>query len=89
VNDLLTPLAVLGLILFVVLVVLIAILFLQEASGVARLLRSGRMNVRLTWGSKPLDSPAPWLEPDEEPPAPDTSAESPSDAPSGWGFDRR
>lgn len=88
-NDLLTPLAVLGLILFGVLVALIGILFLQQALGVARLLRSGRTSVRFTWGSKPLDSPAPWLEPSEEAPAPDESAESGSKAPGGWGFDHR
>jgi hypothetical protein len=73
-----------------VLVVLIGILFLQQALGVARLLRSGRASVRFTWGSKPPNSPAPWLEPSEEAPAPDESAaESGSKAPGGWGFDRR
>ena len=86
-NDLLTPLAVLGLIFFGLLIVLIAILFFQQASGAARLLRSSRMNVRFTWGSKPLDSPAPRLDPDGEPAALDPTAES--DTPSGWGFESR
>jgi hypothetical protein len=89
VNDLLTPLAVLGLILFGVLIVLIAILFFQQAAGAARLLRSSRMNVRLTWSRKPLDSPAPWLDPDENPPALGQGLKAESDTPSGWGFDNR
>jgi hypothetical protein len=88
-NDLLTPLAVLGLVFFGVLIVLIAILFFQQAAGAARLLRSSRMNVRLTWSRKPLDSPAPWLDPDEDPPALGQGPRAESDTPSGWGFDNR
>jgi hypothetical protein len=89
VNDLLTPLAVLGLILFGVLIVLIAILFFQQAAGAARLIRSSRMNVRLTWSRKPLDSPAPWLDPDEDSPALGQGPKAESDTSSGWGFDNR
>jgi hypothetical protein len=87
VNSLLTPLAVLGLIFFGLLIVLIAILFFQQASGAARLLRSSRMNVRFEWGSKPLDSPAPRLDPDEDPPALEKGPTAESDTPGGWGFD--
>ena len=87
--NVLTPLAVLGVILFGVLIVLIAILFFQQAAGAARLLRSSRMNVRLTWSRKPLDSPAPWLDPDEDPPALNQGPTAESDTPSGWGFDNR
>jgi hypothetical protein len=89
VNFLLTPLAVLGLIFFGVLIILSAILFFQQAAGAARLLRSSRMNVRLTWNTKPLDSPAPSLDPDEDPPALDHGPTAESDTPSGWGFDSR
>jgi hypothetical protein len=87
-NDLLTPLAFLGIVVFAIAVVLVAVLYVRQAVGVVRLLRTGRMNVRLTWGSKPLESPAPWLEP-EEAAAPSESIEPRSDAPGGWGFDRR
>lgn len=88
-NGLLTPLAVLGLIFFGVLIVLIAMLFFRQAAGAARLLRSSRMNVRLTWSTKRLDAPAPWLDPDEGPPALDEGPTAESDTPSGWGFDNR
>lgn len=88
-NSLLTPLAVLGLILFGVLITLIAILFFQQAAGAAGLLRSNRMNVRLTWNTKRLDSSAPSLDPDEDPAALDRGHRAESDIPSGWGFDDR
>jgi hypothetical protein len=81
VNDLLTPLAVVGIAAFAVAVVLIAVLYVREAFDVVRLLRSGRVSVRFTSGSEPL-------EPEEEPATPAESAEPSRDASRGWGFDR-
>jgi hypothetical protein len=86
-NDLLTPLAILGIVVFGVLVALVAILFLQQAVGVARVLRGSRTSVRFAWRTKPCSSPPPWLEPEGEPSAPDEKAEPSGDVPSGWGFD--
>jgi hypothetical protein len=81
VNDLLTPLAIVGIAAFAVAVFLIAVLSAREAFGVVRLLRSGRVSVRFTSGGEPL-------EPEEEPAAPVESAEPSRDASRGWGFDR-
>ena len=80
-NDLLTPLAIVGIAAFALAVVLIAVLYLREAFGFVRLLRSGRITVRFTSGSEPL-------EPDEELAAPAASAQPSGDASRGWGFDR-
>jgi hypothetical protein len=86
VNGPLTPLAVLGLILFAVLVVLLSILFFKEARGVWRLLRGGRVKVRLTGASTTLQAQTPSFEPDKEP---QVLGGSQHETPSGWGFDRR
>src|SRR5207249_2610230 len=64
-NDLLTPLAIVGIVLFGVAVVLVAIYLARQALGVARLLRSGRVEVDLTWGAEPLEAPLPAAERDE------------------------
>ena len=80
-NDLLTPLAVVGIAAFAVAVVLIAVLYVREAFDVVRLLRSGRVSVRFTSGGEPLER-------EEERAAPVEGAEPSGDAPRGWGFDR-
>jgi hypothetical protein len=88
VNDLLTPLAVVGIIAFVIAVVLIAVLYLREAVSVVRLFRNGRISVRLTRGSTIPNSPTRRPEPGE-PAALAEQLDPPSDASSGWGFDPR
>ena len=85
-NDVLTPLAILGLAVFGVLVLLLVVLFVQQALGVTRLLRSGRVQIRFTRES-PLED-ATRLEPSPAPPrdAPEP-APDPARAKKGWGFD--
>jgi hypothetical protein len=88
VNDLLTPLAVVGIVIFVVAVAAVAAFYVRGAIRVVRLLRSGRLRVRATWGTTPVES-APWGELDDERTAPAECAKPTSETPSGWGFDRR
>ena len=83
-NDLLTPLAVVGIMLFVAVVVLVGIYFAQQALTVFRLFRGGHVKVQVNWGSAPLEPPEPAL----PSPEPDESPEGTGDAPRGWGFDR-
>jgi len=89
VTDLLTPLAILGLVLFGVLIVLIALLFLQQALGMARLFKGGRVKVRFMWGDRPIGSSPPWLQPeaDPDPPALEPPVDPEADVKRGWGFD--
>jgi hypothetical protein len=72
-----------------VLIVLIALLFLQQVLGVARLLKGGRVKVRVTWGDRPIGSSPPWLEPavDPDPPALEPPVDPKADVKRGWGFD--
>jgi hypothetical protein len=81
-NGLLTPLAVLGLILFVVLVVLLATLFFEQAVPVWRLLRGARVSVGLARTSTRSDTQDRSLEARTRPQVSDGS-------PTGWGFDGR
>jgi hypothetical protein len=84
------PLAIAGLVLFAVLIVLIAILFLQQAVGVVRLFRSARVTVELTrGGGDPLEAPAPTSAADEKAAALPDGTRPGGDTPAGWGFDDR
>jgi len=80
-NDLLTPLAVVGILLFVAMLVLVAISVAQEALAFFRLVCAGHVKVQATWRSAPL----------EPQPLPPTESDEPADAgdaPRGWGFER-
>ena len=79
-NGLLTPLAILGIVLFCVAVLLVAIYLVQQAIGVVRLIRSARVELTVARASKPIDPPD---ELEEAKPA-----EPQADTPGGWGFDR-
>jgi hypothetical protein len=79
VNDLLTPLAIVGIVLFAVAVMFVAVYFVQQARDVVRLVRSGSVKVDVKWADDDVVEPACEL---EQPAAP------PGDTPGGWGFDR-
>ena len=80
-NDILTPLAVVGIMMFVAALVLVGIYFAQEVLTIFRLFRAGHVKVRATWDS-PLEPQLP--QPAEIEDRPD----EPDDTPRGWGFDR-
>jgi hypothetical protein len=73
-NDLLSWLAVVGIMMFIAAFVLVAIYFAQEALTILRLFRAGRVKVRVTRRSAPLELT--------------TESEEPADAARGWGVDR-
>ena len=56
-NGLLTPLAILGIVLFCVAVLLVAIYLVQQAIGVVRLIKGARVELAVTRASKPIDPP--------------------------------
>ncbi len=94
-NELLTPLAIIGLVLFGVAVILIALLFLQqtfrffqETFRTAQLLRERRIDVRLTSASDRGPSPPPRLESRGELHELEDRVEPQRDTPEGWGFGR-
>ena len=78
-NGLLTPLAILGIVLFCVAVLLVAVYLVQQAIGVVRLIRSARVELTVARATKPIDPPDELEEP----------ADPQGDTPGGWGFDRR
>jgi hypothetical protein len=80
-NDLLTPLAILGIVVFGVLVLLVAALLVQQALRVRRLLRSGNVKVTVSWGRASAETSK--LEPGEQAGAPLDGDETKK----GWGFD--
>jgi hypothetical protein len=77
-NDLLTPLAIVGIVLFGVALVFVAVYFVQQARDVVRLVKSGQVKVEVKWADDVVEPPAEL----EEPPKPR------GDTPAGWGFDR-
>jgi hypothetical protein len=90
-TDFLTPLAILGIVVFGIAVVLLVFLFVREGFELARLVRRRRVSVQLAWGEKPVASTPPWLEPDEstfhEAPERPTRQGDGADVKTGWGFD--
>jgi hypothetical protein len=82
VNDLLTPLAIVGIVFFGVALVFVAVYFVQQARDVVRLVKSGQVKVDVKWSNEPIE-PFPELEEPEPDPA-----KPARDTPAGWGFDR-
>jgi hypothetical protein len=73
-SDLLSWLAVVGIMMFVAAFVLAAICFAQEALTFLRLLRGRRFRLQVARRSAALER--------------QTASDEPPDAPRGWGFDR-
>jgi hypothetical protein len=90
VNDLLAPLAVVGIAAFAIAVVLIGVFYARQVFRVVQLIRSGRISVRVPSGGERLETSGaePLGPPKDEPTAPATSIERPTDTRNGWGFDR-
>ena len=79
-NDLLTPLAIVGIVVFAIVLVLLAILLVRQALGLVRLVRSARITIRVV-SSEPAELP------DLEPLEPPADRRHRDDVRKGWGFD--